>query len=127
MDRVIQPNGENNDTPTDEQSTWMVNILIFDIQSFGYERDFLQSSSSALERYQLLRVLEDPRSAAIMSSNMKVQWVGHLQALVDFDSKNRDSLPHIMECYIQLGNSSPCNIHLIRRANSAESMEVDAA
>ncbi len=47
---------------------------------------------------------------------MNVQWAGDLKALIEFDSSNRDKLPHIVKSSMCLGWANPCRIRLIRRA-----------
>ncbi len=97
-------------------NVWTINILLFDILSFGTEKSFIKDSCTANERYNLLRSLQDPAMQVISpESSIKVQWAGHLKALVEFDCAHRDTLPHIVDCYLRLGWKDPCTVRLLKR------------
>jgi hypothetical protein len=128
MDRIEDcSDEENKDEEHDDNLVsckWKVNILVFDIIAFGKERNFLQEGCTAPQRYEILRCLQDPSRGIIdPASSVKVQWAGQLRALMDFDESNRNSLPHIVDCYMRLGWNTPCKIRLIRRAD--DDNEVD--
>ena len=91
---------------------WNINILVFDVQSVG-SRNFMTHPIPAVERYALLRDLEDSDSAStkgvFVSQCMKVQWAGDLGALREFKRKEGDSMPHIIDCFVRLGSLNPCH------------------
>lgn len=110
MDRMPE-NGEG-----DSSSSWRINVLVFDVLSYGGQSFRGEGSvSSASARYALLRSLEDNFSNGVfVSENMKVQWAGRLDALRQFrDSSAAAGLPHIMECFVRLGTMDPCEMGLV--------------
>lgn len=115
MDRI---NASNPLWEVDEScdNAWTINILLFDILSFGTDKNFMKDACTVTERYELLRSLQDPVMQVISpESSIKVQWAGHLKALVEFDCTNRDTLPHIVDCYLRLGWKDPSTVRLLKR------------
>ena len=105
MDRV----GCSEDGPE-----WRINVLLFDVQSFG-EHNFLAQRVPPVERYALLRGLEEDWSRGVfVAQNMKVQWAGKLDALRQFSEREGPALPHIIDCFVRLGSTSPCELGFVR-------------
>ncbi len=113
---------------------WRINVLVFDILSFGHDRNFVQDPEPVAARYALLRDLEDDFSkvgtgigycmqspdlfahcwfmfiwgqGVFVSQSMKVQWAGKLEALRKFKQAEGPKLPHIIDCFVRLGRQSP--------------------
>lgn len=103
MDRVLPPS-----THDDSIQDWRINVLVFDILSFGHDRNFVQNPETASVRYALLRDLEDNYSKGVFTSqSMKVQWAGKLDALKKFKREEGPKLPHIIDCFVRLGKGTP--------------------
>lgn len=108
MDKV-PGEGSNRDPITD----WRVNVLVFDVLSFGGQ-NFMTQPAPAHARYALLRDLEDDFSKGVfIAQSMKVQWAGKFDALRQFRESEGGRLPHIIDCFVKLGSANPCELGLI--------------
>ena len=110
MDRIVpasSPAASFDSVGEDESSCWRINILVFDIQTWGTKTNFLARHAPAQERYSMLHAVLP------CSECMKIQWAGNLHALRQFRDKERDVMLHIMDCFMQLGEGSPCSIGLL--------------
>ena len=85
---------------------WIPNIL----QQFGTEHNFTANGADAKQRYHFLRSLEDPRYGIFACNSLRVQWAGELEALQEFDRTSQHKLPHMIEGYLQLGETHPCHL-----------------
>lgn len=97
------------------QQQWIPSILVFDIIQLGDACNFSRARCPAMERYSVLLNLNHPSKGIFTSQHLKVQWAGKLHALVEFDAAHRDTMPHIMEDYIRLGDEDPLEILFLRR------------
>jgi hypothetical protein len=106
MDRVLCTDGSDGETPSNE---WRINVLVFDVQTYGSDINFLAEPRPASTRYALLRGISDDyaESCVFSSERMKVQWAGELDALTRFHEHQGQSLPHIIDCYMKLGDTHP--------------------
>lgn len=98
---------KRDDAPPPQQESWRINVLVFDVQSWGSQKNFLRNPIPAHERYALLLAMLPA------SECMKAQWAGDLHALRQFRAREVDTLPHIMDCYMRLGTTSPCELGLL--------------
>lgn len=94
---------------------WHINVLVFDIQTYGHDTNFLTHPQPAEKRYALLRSMSDdhPESCVFVSECMKVQWAGQLDALVQFHRNEGPSLSHIIDCYMRLGDDDPSHMSMV--------------
>lgn len=137
MDRIEVPipqkdegetQGEKEDAEENEEADkgfgWKLNILVFDILSIA-DTVYFESESLALlgfqcvkrsaqERYMLLRAVHDgisyPRT--ITSDCIHVQWAGDIEGLVQFEAMQGESISHIIQLYLRLGDTDPCAFSL---------------
>lgn len=97
----------------EDMYSWNVSILLMDVISLGRVRNFLAEPCSAHDRYKLLMEVEDPSNGIIVSQCMRRQWAGNLDALMEFHTEHGADLPHVIDCYVQLGDS-PLDMRLVR-------------
>ena len=82
------------------EEEWKINVLVFDVQSWGEQTNFLARRKSANERYNMLL------SMLPASEIMRVQWAGELHALREFRDREKDRLSHIINSYMQTVRAS---------------------
>ncbi len=96
--------GDNKDE--NQNKEWNARILIFYIISYGNDHNFADNGCKASIRYDMLMSVKEIFEPC---NCVKIQWAGQLQALMDFGTDNRESMPHIINCLIQLGIWFPNN------------------
>lgn len=107
-------------TPAHQQqqqtNQWIPNILVFDIIQLGDACNFSRARCPAMERYSVLLNLNHPSKGVFTSQHLKVQWAGKLHSLMDFDAAHRDTMPHIIDDYIRLGDEDPFEILFLQNS-----------
>jgi hypothetical protein len=79
----------------------------------------------AKHRYALLRDMEGVEKQIITSTFMRVQWAGDLHALQQFVTTQEGSLPHVVDCLIQLGKTDPLDIKLLKAGDPEDDDDDD--
>lgn len=102
--------------PRDEGNTysWGPSILLMDVISMGNGKNFLVEQCPAQVRYNLLVDMEDPEKGIIVSQCMRRQWAGNLDALIEFHIEHGESLPHVIDSYMQLGTTCPLDMRFVK-------------
>ena len=98
------------------EEEWKINILVFDMQSWGTNVNYVSSpspSSTASDRYAAMLRHCSHGNDVFISPNMKVQWAGQLHSLRGFRDREKDSMSHVVGCYIRLGLNTPSEIALM--------------
>ncbi len=110
---------QNSNAPDDELNeedmfSWNINILIMDVISIGGTVDFTTTPCPAQERYRVLMDLEDPARGVIVSQCVRRQWAGQLDALMNYHKDEASELPHVIDCFYQLGPTNPLELRLVK-------------
>ena len=92
-------------------------VLLMDVISIGHSVNFVHTPCPAKERYNALIEMADPSRGIIVSQVMQRQWVGFLDALITFHTDKGCELPHMIDCYVRLGSTSPMEMMFVKASS----------